>query len=68
MQVVSNDGLLKKYQFINRPRPMKPRPRVGVERFEFTSNGWGGATFLSRVKRCEATFYEDVNNGARTKF
>lgn len=68
MQVVSNDGLVKRYQSINRPRPINPQPRVGVERFEFTPNGWGGATLFSRAKRCEATFYEVINNGARTKF
>jgi hypothetical protein len=68
MQVVSNDGLVKRYQSINRPSPIKSRPRVGVKKFEFTSNGWRGATLLSRAKRCEATFSEVVNNGARTKF
>ena len=68
MLVVSNDGLVKRYQSINRVKPINPQPRVGVERFESTPNGWGGATLLSRAKRYEATFSEVVNNGARTKF
>jgi serine/threonine protein kinase len=34
--------------------------RVGVEPFEFTSNGGGGVTLLRRVKRRRATFYEVI--------
>ena len=68
MQVVRNDGLAKRYQSIESPSQIMPRPRAEVKRFEFTPNGWGGATLLSRARRCEATFYEVVKNGARTKF
>jgi ribosomal protein L11 methyltransferase len=35
--------------------------RVGVEPFEFTSNGGGGVALPRRVKRRGATFYEVVN-------
>jgi imidazole glycerol-phosphate synthase subunit HisF len=35
---------------------------VGVEPFEFTSNGGGGEALLRRVKRRRATFYEVVNH------
>jgi serine/threonine protein kinase len=34
--------------------------RVGVEPFEFTSNGGGGVALLRRVKRRRATFYEVI--------
>jgi len=41
----------------------KPRPGVGVEPFEFTSNGGGGVALLRLVKRHGATFYEVVKFG-----
>jgi len=34
--------------------------RVGVEPFEFTSNGGGRVALLRLIKRREATFYEVV--------
>jgi len=48
---------------ISRPRAVNPRPGVGVEPFEFTSNGGGGVALLCRVKKRKATFYEVVNEG-----
>jgi len=35
--------------------------RVGVEPFEFTSNGGGGVALLRRVTRRRATFCEVIN-------
>jgi len=50
------DGLVK--------RPSIPQSgRVGVEPFEFTSNGGGGVALLRLVKRRGAIFYEVVKFG-----
>ena len=48
-------------QSVNRPRMCKPRPGVGMELFEFVSEG---ETFLCLVKRRKADFYEAVMNWA----
>jgi len=54
-EIVCNiDGLVKS--------PSIPQSgRVGVEPFEFTSNGGGGEALPRRVKRRGATLYEVVN-------
>jgi hypothetical protein len=51
---INIDGLVKS--------PSIPQSgRVGVEPFEFTSNGGGGVALLRLVKRRKATFYEVIN-------
>ena len=43
----------------------KPRTGVGVEPFEFTSNGGGWKTLLRLIKRRKATFYEVIKYDER---
>jgi len=69
--VIHFDGLVKSLSTgANRSgahRPsVKPRPGVGVEPFEFNSNGGGGKILPRFVKRRILTFYEVINVESNT--
>jgi hypothetical protein len=51
---------LKGHQQVPPIGGIKPRPGLGVETFEFTSNGGEGVALLRLIKRRKATFYEVV--------